>query len=101
MLKNSTIEKIKNALHNLAQISPQQGFEVKALLFTIEAEEGEDDLQSKIMGIQTSLTQIDKAKTLAKESYKELDDQLTLAYKYGHRDARHDAAEVVMREGED
>ena len=53
------------------------------------------DLSGKIINIQTTSANIGKAVETCMSHNNDWESRLALAYKMGHRDARHDAAELA------
>ena len=54
------------------------------------------DLHGKIINIQIKSADIGKAVELGTACDNDLESRLTLVYKIGHRDARHESAELAI-----
>ena len=54
------------------------------------------DLHGKIINIQIKSADIGKAVELGTACDNDLESRLTLVYKIGHRDARHESAELAV-----
>lgn len=57
------------------------------------------DLHGNIMNIKATSTNLGKAIDTVMGSSTDLEKMLALAYKLGHKDARHEAAEMALQSG--